>query len=172
MLTSKSATFRGKGYVIESTQVYFFIQAGFVCVFSNVHAASNTGVYPEWQRAYCPTADACVSTSTASENDACMIHRANREFLTALIWKQFSPHVQLRGFKTSHSASSRTLRKRERVGGWYREQQMWGMWRNYSRNSFNAVQLSSGFLLPCVEQTFCWERESHRELHDAVLTAL
>lgn len=49
-------------------------------------------------------------------NDACMIHRANREFLTALIWKQFSPHVQLRGFKTSHSASSRTRRKREGGG--------------------------------------------------------
>lgn len=38
--------------------------------------------------------------------------------------------------------------KEREGGGWYREQQMWGMWRNYSRNSFSAVQLSSGFSTP------------------------
>lgn len=50
-------------------------------------------------------------------NDACRIHRANKEWLTALIWQRFSSPMELHGFKITHSLSSWTVEKKTACAG-------------------------------------------------------
>ena len=96
------------------------IQFVFVCVFSNiVHVSSNTdnclpSLYTEWQQSYFPRLQCLNIHINCLGNDACRIHRANRECLTVLIWQHVSPCVEHHSLKIIHSLSSRTLRKLER----------------------------------------------------------